>query len=298
MFIKTKIIKCFEKEYPKKLLEIKDYPQQLHCVGKTSLLNHKKIVAIVGSRNCTEYGKKYARIFAKELAKANICIISGLALGIDAAAHYGALTEVGGTIAVLGGGLKHIYPKENIWLFNQILEEGGCVITEHNEDEEADRLNFPTRNRIISGIADAVLVIEAAHRSGSKITAQYAKRQGKRVYCIPTNLDGKNSVGINELIRDNAKIVTTPNHLINDLFYNEIQTEEHKKIEKKECEQIKILEMPENYKDLYEFLKETKTREEIVIKLNKDISEINSLLTTMELEGYIKQTAGNNFQRI
>lgn len=258
-------------------------------MGNTKLLNHPKIVAIVGSRNCTEYGRKYARIFAKELAKANICVISGLAIGIDASAHYGALAEVGSTIAVLGGGLKHIYPKDNIWLFNQILKEGGCIITEHSDNEETYLADFPMRNRIISGIADAVLVIEATHRSGSKITAKYAKQQGKKVYCIPVDLDNKNSSGINELIRNKAKIITSPQQLISDLFPEDLG-------EQLQIDTI-INNMPPKFKEIYTFLDKAMTNEEIALKLNKSIVDVNSTLTIMELEGYIKQTAGNNFMR-
>lgn len=268
-------------------------------MGNTELLNNKKVVAIVGSRNCTEYGRKYARLFAKELAEANICVISGLAIGVDAAAHYGALYEIGGTIAVLGGGLKHIYPEENLWLYNKILQENGCVITEHSDEEESNLSGFPMRNRIISGIADAVLVIEATHRSGSGITARYAQKQGKKIYCIPVSLDSKNSSGINELINEGAKIVTSPKHIIADLFPSneQSQTIKSKKTNKKMQNQIEIKEVPDEYKYIYKLLEKTMTREEIAIKLNKDIGEVNSMLTMMELNGYIKQTAGNKFMR-
>lgn len=266
------------------------------------MLNHKKTIAIVGSRNCSEYGRKYARIFAKTLAKHDICVISGLAKGIDTAAHYGAVTEKGGTIAVLGGGLRHIYPKENTWLFNQILQEGGCVITEYAEDEKVKMSNFPIRNRIISAIADGVLVIEAEHRSGSKITAKYAEQQGKKVYCIPINLDAKNSSGIMELINNNAKIATTPTQLMNDLFSNieegmQLNIKEGDKFKSKEIEE-ELLKIPEEQKEILELLKDkSMTREEIAAKLNRNISQINSILTLMEIEQLIKQVEGNSFYR-
>ena len=154
-------ISCFEEAYPKKLLSIKEYPESLYCRGNTELLKKNKIVAIVGSRNCSEYGRKYARLFAKNLAKENVCVISGLATGIDSAAHDGSIGEKGKTIAVLGGGLNHVYPASNLWLFNKIKENGGLIISEHEDDAETQISGFPKRNRIISGIADAVLVIEA-----------------------------------------------------------------------------------------------------------------------------------------
>ena len=297
----TKIIKCFNEEYPRKLLEIGEYPEQLYCMGNTDLLNHEKVIAIVGSRNCSEYGRKYARMFATELSKNNICVISGLALGIDTAAHFGAMSKMGRTIAVLGGGLDDVHPKENQWLFNQILQEKGCVITEHKNEETTQKANFPKRNRIISGIADAVLVVEASKRSGSRITARYAKIQGKKVFCIPNSLDSENIAGIKELIRDGAKIVTSPNQLISEVYSNEVTNKKEKRIkilEENNKNSNSIPDMPREYKEIYDILEDYMPREEIAIKLGKSIDEINATLTMMEIDGYIEQTAGNNFKRV
>lgn len=329
-------ISCFEEAYPKKLLSIKEYPESLYCRGNTELLKKNKIVAIVGSRNCSEYGRKYARLFAKNLAKENICVISGLATGIDSAAHDGSIGEEGKTIAVLGGGLNHIYPASNLWLFNKIKENGGLIISEHEDDAETLISGFPKRNRIITGIADAVLVVEACHRSGSKVSSEYAFKQGKKVYCIPMNLDNKNSAGIIELIDKGAKIVTSPRKLIKDLYggnddgvenVNEKEKEskkskkyhngnEHDKEEKNENAknrrsrkaknkspdmQMNIFdeeEIPEKYLDIYLSLEKPLSREEIAQKINKNIRQVNELLTMMEIEGLIEQTAGNMFKRI
>lgn len=329
-------ISCFEEAYPKKLLSIKEYPESLYCRGNTKLLKKNKIVAIVGSRNCSEYGRKYARLFAKNLAKENICVISGLATGIDSAAHDGSIGEEGKTIAVLGGGLNHIYPASNLWLFNKIKENGGLIISEHEDDAETLISGFPKRNRIITGIADAVLVVEACHRSGSKVSAEYAFKQGKKVYCIPMNLDNKNSAGIIELIDKGAKIVTSPRKLIKDLYggnddgvenVNEKEKEskkskkyhngnKHDKEEKNENAknrrsrkaqnkspdmQMNIFdeeEIPEKYLDIYLSLEKPLSREEIAQKINKNIRQVNELLTMMEIEGLIEQTAGNMFKRI
>lgn len=329
-------ISCFEEAYPKKLLSIKEYPESLYCRGNTELLKKNKIVAIVGSRNCSEYGRKYARLFAKNLAKENVCVISGLATGIDSAAHDGAIGEDGKTIAVLGGGLNHVYPASNLWLFNKIKENGGLIISEHEDDAETQISGFPKRNRIITGIADAVLVIEACPRSGSKVSAEYAFKQGKKVYCIPMNLDNKNSAGIIELIDKGAKIVTSPRKLIKDLYganddgvenVNEKEKEskkskkyhngnEHDKEEKNENAknrrsrkaqnkspdmQMNIFdeeEIPEKYLDIYLSLEKPLSREEIAQKINKNIRQVNELLTMMEIEGLIEQTVGNMFKRI
>lgn len=335
-------ISCFEEEYPKKLLSIKEYPESLYCRGNTELLKKNKIVAIVGSRNCSEYGRKYARLFAKNLAKENVCVISGLATGIDSAAHDGSIGEKGKTIAVLGGGLNHVYPASNLWLFNKIKENGGLIISEHEDDAETQISGFPKRNRIITGIADAVLVIEACPRSGSKVSAEYAFRQGKKVYCIPMNLDNKNSAGIIELIDKGAKIVTSPRKLIKDLYganddgvenanekekkkeiesvkspkyYNENEYDKEEKSKNENAKnkrsrkaqnkspdmQMNIFdeeEIPEKYLDIYLSLEKPLSREEIAQKINKNIRQVNELLTMMEIEGLIEQTVGNVFKRI
>lgn len=331
-------ISCFEEAYPKKLLSIKEYPESLYCRGNTELLKKNKIVAIVGSRNCSEYGRKYARLFAKNLAKENVCVISGLATGIDSAAHDGAIGEDGKTIAVLGGGLNHVYPASNLWLFNKIKENGGLIISEHEDDAETQISGFPKRNRIITGIADAVLVIEACPRSGSKVSAEYAFKQGKKVYCIPMNLDNKNSAGIIELIDKGAKIVTSPRKLIKDLYGGNDDGVENVKKQEKEIERVKCKkyyneneydkeeknenaknrrsrkaqnkspdmqmnifdeeEIPEKYLDIYLSLEKPLSREEIAQKINKNIRQVNELLTMMEIEGLIEQTVGNMFKRI
>lgn len=295
------IIKCYEEKYPQRLLQIREYPEQLYCQGNVDLLNEQKIVAIVGSRDCSEYGRKYANIFATELSKHGICVISGMAIGIDASAHSGAMQEAGRTIAVLGGGLKNIYPVQNLWLYNNIIAGGGCVITEYAENEETKLSNFPKRNRLISGLADAVLVIEAEHRSGSKIMAKYAKIQKKKIYCIPVNLDQKNSSGIKELLIDGAKIVTTPRQLIDDLYGkndNELQENKTEEI----CERGPILGednmVSEDCKKIQELLNDEMTSEEIAEKMNKDISEINSILMIMEIEGIVEKVPGNYYKRV
>ena len=286
--MKSKTINYQDSQYPQNLLQIKDRPKNLYYLGNTKILNDRKVVAIVGSRDCTEYGRKYARIFATELSQNGICVISGLAKGIDSAAHFGAMCDKGKTIAVLGGGINNIYPKENEWLFKEILANGGCVITEHEDNAETVLSGFPKRNRIISGIADGVLIIEAKKRSGSAVTAKYAKQQRKKIYCIPSNLDSKNGSGTNELLREGAKFVTDPSQIVRDLYnMNEVQ----------EYEQQSIIQVSDEYTEIYELVKEREmSKDEIARKLNKNISEVNSILTMMEIEGYVEQIAGNAFK--
>ena len=162
----------------------------------------KYTVAIVGSRKCTEYGRRVASEFSKKLSEKGICVVSGMAAGIDGIAHNAAIEECGKTIAVLGGGFNHIYPPENEWLFHKIVEKGGCVISEYSPEIEADKSKFPIRNRIISGLSDAVLVVEALFKSGSTITARLAKQEGKKVYAIPNNIYVSTAGGTNRLIQE------------------------------------------------------------------------------------------------
>ena len=180
---KIEIINKTDENYPKKLLQIKNPPKQLYVEGNSDLLNQTSI-AIVGSRKATEYGKKYATIFAKKLAKAGISIVSGMATGIDSIAHIYSMKEDGKTIAVLGSGFNNIYPKENYYLYQKILQNRGCVITEYPPETEVDMANFPRRNRMISGLSIGVLVVEARKRSGSTITAKYAIQQKKEVFFV------------------------------------------------------------------------------------------------------------------
>jgi len=188
-----KIIKKEDKLYPKKLLSISNSPKQLYALGNLNLLN-KLSIAIIGSRKCTEYGSMQGHHFSKELAKNDICIISGMAMGIDTSAHIGAKEEIGKTIAVLGSGFNYIFPEENTELFFDILKNDGCIITEYSPDTKVQSKNFPIRNRIISGLSNGVLIVEAKEKSGSMITARLAQKQNKKIYCIPGNIDNKYAI--------------------------------------------------------------------------------------------------------
>lgn len=202
-----KIIKIKDKEYPQNLLNIYDPPKQLYVLGNEKILNEFGI-AIVGSRNCTKYGEQTAKSLAYNLSKYNVNVISGMAKGIDSAAHIGSIMGNGKTIAVLGSGFNHIYPKENMHLFNKIIESGGAVITEFEPNTIPDGKNFPRRNRIISGLSQGVVVVEAAEKSGSLITAELSLNEGKEVFAVPGNITSLLSKGTNELIKDGAKLVT------------------------------------------------------------------------------------------
>ena len=181
---KIELITICDKEYPDKLKYIENAPIALYILGNKSLLKEKSI-AVVGSRTCTEYGKTMSQAFSYLLAKNNITIISGLALGIDTFAHEGALLAEGKTIAVIGTGIDLVYPKENIKLMHEIIDKNGLIISEYPLGTKPNKNNFPGRNRIISAISDGVLVIEAREKSGALITVNYALEQGKEVYVVP-----------------------------------------------------------------------------------------------------------------
>ncbi len=182
--MKQKIIKIGDENYPKNLLNIHEPPQRLYVLGNENILNNFSL-AIVGTRIPTLYGIKITKSLSYGLAKQGITVVSGMAKGIDTSAHIGTLMAKGRTIAVLGSGFQNIYPKENIDLLKEIINKGGAVVTEYEEDILPLPQNFPRRNRIISGLSQGVIVTEAKEKSGSLITADLALDQGKEVFAVP-----------------------------------------------------------------------------------------------------------------
>ena len=226
------VISITDKEYPKILKKIYDPPISLYIRGNKEILNEKSI-AIVGCRDATTYGKKAAKYFAYNLAKEGFNIVSGLARGIDSYSHIGCIvadreerdkirnitnvtnsninvkSNIGKTIAVLGNGLDTIYPTENKYLAQEIIKKGGAIISEYPLGTKPEKMNFPARNRIVSGLAKGLIVVEAKEKSGTLITVDFALEQGKDVYVVPGNINETTSVGTNELIKQGAKLVST-----------------------------------------------------------------------------------------
>lgn len=195
--------------YPEKLKNIYDPPYVLYIYSKQKInLNEKLCMAVVGNRRMTDYGRKAALDIAKGLAAAGVVVVSGMAEGIDGAAHTGALRVGGLTVAVLGSGLDHVFPREHEGLMHMIAEQG-MVITEYPPGTKPESKNFPQRNRIISGLSDGTVVVEAPARSGSLITARYAYQQGRDVFAIPGDITRARSKGTHNLIRDGAILVTS-----------------------------------------------------------------------------------------
>lgn len=193
--------------YPDLLRQIDDPPITLYVRGDWQACLDQPCVGVIGSRNCSTYGKNSAEMLSRELAARGITIVSGLARGIDTSAHRGAIEAKGRTIGVLGTGLDSIYPKENTRLAEEILDKGGALFTQFPLGTPPLKDNFPYRNRIISGLSLGVLIVEASERSGSLITARLAMEQNREVMAVPGNITSGNSFGTNYLIKAGAKLV-------------------------------------------------------------------------------------------
>jgi DNA processing protein len=193
--------------YPYLLREIADPPITLYVRGNWQACFDAPCVAVVGSRRCSTYGENASLMLARDLAERGVCIVSGLARGIDSAAHKGAIEAKGKTVAVLGTGIDNVYPKENAKLVERILDAGGAIVSQFPLGTPPLKDNFPYRNRIISGLSLGVLIVEASERSGSLITARLAMEQNREVLAVPGNITSRNSFGTNFLIKSGAKLV-------------------------------------------------------------------------------------------
>lgn len=278
--------------YPQKLKNIKNPPQKLYAIGNLDLLK-KDCLAIIGTRDITEYGIQNCKNFARGITKRGIPIVSGMALGTDSVAHKTALEYGGETIAVLGGGFNHIFPTENIGLFENIIERNGLVLTEYSENVIAKGNNFLERNRIVSGLSEGVLVIEAGYRSGTSVTAKLAYSQGKVVMALPGKLDNPYGVGVNRLIQEGAKLVTNVDDILQyfpqfsyKMWKSEIQN------------QITFFDVKEEYQEIVKILKrKTLSADEIFEKSSeKNLRNILQLLMNMELDGVIEQEIGVGYK--
>ncbi len=211
-----------------------------------------------------------------------ICIVSGLAVGIDTSAHISSMYEDGKTIAVIASGLNKIYPPENKVLAEKIIQNGGLILSEWEPDEDIDMSRFPRRNRIISGLADLILVIEAKYRSGSTITARYGIKQKKEVACIPGNITQKNSYGTNKLLQEGANLVMSVQDVL-DLLGNEEKAKRN---------------VDEKFKEVYDNLCAIpQTVDEISKRVNKSISEVNEILFMLEIDGFAESLPGDKYIR-
>ncbi len=211
------VITLHDPSYPQALKYTADPPIVLYCRGR--LTQDELCVAVVGSRKATWYGLDMSKRLSSELARHGVTVVSGMARGVDSRAHYGALEAGGRTIAVLGCGVDIVYPRENRNLMNEICSKG-AVISEFLPGTEPMPFNFPARNRIISGLSQGVVIVEASEKSGSLITADYALEQGRDVFAVPGNINSVNSSGTNRLIREGARIITCAGDILDELNVN------------------------------------------------------------------------------
>lgn len=279
------ILTLADEAYPQALLEIADPPNLLYVRGNPALLQ-KRGLAMVGSRNATPQGAQTAENFARALAGKGLCIVSGLALGIDAAAHRGALAAGGETIAVIGTGADRIYPARNKELALSIVEHG-AVISEFPLGTPAIAANFPRRNRIISGLARGVLVVEAAPESGSLITARLAGEQGREVFAIPGSIHSPVARGCHKLIKQGAKLVETANDVLEELghFPPQPAPEESAKADGAHPVLAALGHDPCSLDDLVECT-------------GQSADQLLPELLILELSGQIAPLPGNRYQRL
>ncbi|MBM3206125.1 MAG: DNA-protecting protein DprA [Candidatus Staskawiczbacteria bacterium] len=280
-----KIVKIESESYPESLKKISDAPKVLYYKG---ILPSKdeKIIAVVGTRRPSPYGQQATIQIAGELTNENITIISGMAPGIDTFAHKICVEKQKRTIAVLGTGLdeKSIYPQQNLELSRKIIETGGCLISELKEGTHGSKFTFPRRNRIVSALSAGVLVVEAKEKSGSLITANYAKKQNKKLFAIPGPIFSLNSAGPNRLIKEGAKIVQGPKDILNEL--NLVQSKKQKEIFGETSEENLIL------KALKE---EALYIDKIIEKTNLGASTVATSLALLEISGKIRHLGGNTY---
>jgi DNA processing protein len=289
-----------EPEYPARLREIYDPPPLLYVLGKVELLN-RHVISVVGARRPTPYGNQMAERLSKDLADRGLVIASGLARGIDASAHKGALASpCGGTIGILGCGIDVVYPKENKKIF-QDMEQRGAIVSEFPMGTFPAPQNFPIRNRIISGMALGVVVVEAAQYSGSLITARLAMEFGREVFAVPGNATQPASFGPNQLIKQGAKLVTSWEDVVEELptpVRAELMPVENVPSEERSAlveESLGPIERP-----LYALLgvDEARQIDELVELSGLSSSEVLAALFDLELKGVVRQLPGKQFLKV
>ena len=273
-------------DYPERLLHIHAYPMGLYVRGKLPE-PECPAVAVVGARGCSEYGSQLAETFSELLARERVQIISGLALGIDGAAHRGALKAGADTYGVLGCGVNICYPSAHYRLYGQMVEHGG-ILSEFPLDTRPLKPNFPMRNRIISGLSDAILVVEAKEKSGSLITAELGLDQGKEIFAVPGRITDHLSGGCNRLIQQGAHMAISPGDI---LEYLGVKCEKRLIIHEKN---VNALAKPE--KMVYACLDfKAKHLEEISGQCGMGISECMGILLELELQGYVFRAANHYY---
>ncbi|MGB0165484.1 MAG: DNA-processing protein DprA [Luteibaculum sp.] len=284
------ILTIADEKYPQKLKHLPDAPFALFVRGNVEALNLNKSIAVVGTRNITDYGKQVCQKLCAELVASGIGIISGLAFGVDAWAHHTTLQNGGLTGAVLGHGLQLIYPYQNKKLAQRIIDHGGFVLSEYDYGTAPDRQNFPTRNRIVAGMTDATLVIETGIKGGSMVTASFAQQYNKDVFVVPGRITDEYSLGCLELLKhDLARPVSSVGDILDEMAW--------KKMEPNSPRQLSMI-IPDKFKSVYHQLEKPVNIDDLCVKSGKKLSELNALLIEMELEGWVQILPGKKVARM
>ncbi len=283
---------CFDDpEYPQPLTEIADPPPVLYVQGRIELLN-SLCVAMVGSRAATAYGKRSSFALAQALASSAVTVVSGLAAGIDSEAHRGALSVQGATIGVLGCGLDIVYPKQNRALYDQIRKEG-LLVCEYPLGTRPDGFRFPARNRIIAGLSKGVVVVEAARKSGSLITAEMALDEGREVFAVPGQIDSFKSSGTHWLLQQGAKLVQSSDDILVEIGCDCGETVVGQKSQRMDCtidpEAGELLKHIDVYPG---------SRNELITKSGLGPGKVTELLLLLELEGLVEMLPGDEIRRV
>jgi len=289
------IITCRDPDWPEQLSQLPDAPPLLYVHGNASLLREPQL-AMVGSRNPTPSGTQTARDFARHLAATGLIITSGLALGIDAASHQGALDAAAPTIAVMGTGLDRVYPARHRDLARAIAQYG-ALVSEFPIGTPPLAENFPRRNRIISGLCIGTLVVEAALRSGSLISARYAAEQGREVFAIPGSIHNTLARGCHTLIRQGAKLVETAQDIIDELAPHAGACLPHMATDSGTLDETR--QLAEEYLQLLEIIGFDNTSiDRLVAGCGLTPAEVSSMLLQLEMEGYVASSPGGIYNRL
>jgi DNA processing protein len=291
------IVTMSDSAYPALLRHIDDPPPFLYVLG--TLNPEANCISVVGSRNATTYGRSTARRLSADLTTQGFTVVSGMALGIDTAAHEGALQAGGKTIAVLGSGFEYIYPAANRKL-SKLIAENGAVITEFPMQTEPEAYNFPIRNRIISGMSLGTVVVEASRKSGSLITARLAAEQNREVFAVPGSIQSFKSIGTHTLIKQGAKLVENIQDIIEEISYKPAVAAisgGSEQPSKKRPKQMPLLTDQEtlicNALETYPI-----HIDELIRKTDLSSGTISSTLLQLELKGVVRQTAGKMFSLV
>ncbi|MGH8807003.1 MAG: DNA-processing protein DprA [Noviherbaspirillum sp.] len=285
----NRVLTLADATYPKALLDIADPPLMLYVKGRSELLSSPAL-AVVGSRNATTQGIINAEKFSEVLSQAGLTIVSGMALGIDTAAHQGGLRGAGSTVAVIGTGADIVYPARNRQLAHQIAADG-CIISEYALGTPAIATNFPRRNRIISGLAQGVLVIEAAAQSGSLITARMAAEQGREVFAIPGSIHSPLSKGCHLLIKQGAKLIESAQDVLEEINH-------HASVPTMPTRQVPVRQKAHASGILNAIGFDPVAPDTLAEHCKLDIAMLNAQLLTLELEGAIEMLPGGMVRRL